>query len=865
MTFLSKKKFYRNLSLVVLVFSIFPSVAHATCSSEGYTVIFTNGIFTSKTEAESNNDDLESIAPLHVKGEEVRFLLGYNPSHLGGVGDLLQAVTQAFGKPLSQYDLNTILMQIHPEVTTRKILLVGHSQGTFYTNEMYQYLIEHGVPRESIAVYNIATPASHVAGGGGYVTSTNDKLINAVRTSEIEGNLEIYANSFYTVGGVVASALRANITVPKEDGHAENAYGGHKLSVYLDGAAPRIVRDIDGALDRLKVASAGESGEGCFVPPNEDLTHKAKSVVYAVADPVVEGFVAANTNIAKTAKSLAQGMVNGIASAGQAFNNLFGKPQVAPTQVAAASSAFEIETVTKQAPVNQPKPQEKKTPPKNVSPVPTEILPSDPIDIQIEQPTSSPPVDIERPLTPVPLTPGYGGGSSNEQTHESNTVGEDDQVDEEEAGEIPPSEPAVLDIEPPATTTASIVECVASIVSGMCVIPSTHINLQWESASDAAYYGVLEGSVLLATTTELLFATDASLNATSTYAVVSYDSAGNTATSSAVEIMAIAQPLIINEIGWAGDNTDPTHQWIELKNISPYTIDVSKFTIARSAESIVLSGSIPAGIHNFAVVQSSTFQVAGNNSIVAPFAALPTVSAEQLVLQWLHPENHVTVDTTPAASACPTWCAGSPQIMLGESIAGIPGISTVLSMERISGTTDGSQPDSWRSTDSYGPWLGTGGATWGTAGIENSSGLPEAGIYCGGVNNMAIENESYNPGTDTTCIVLSRFIPLQLNAPATNRRVGIFRGDVGSSTSLTGNGHPVFGLAAGISQNIESLNPSEGEQFFFAIWEHPTAEIFSSTSVAFNLYFTASALPSPQAPTPPHGNYVIIPWTYTSQ
>ena len=67
---------------------------------------------------------------------------------------------------VADYDLKTILMQIHPEVTTtRKILLVGHSQGTFYTNAIYRYFLEHGMPEGSVAVYNLATPAAYVEGG----------------------------------------------------------------------------------------------------------------------------------------------------------------------------------------------------------------------------------------------------------------------------------------------------------------------------------------------------------------------------------------------------------------------------------------------------------------------------------------------------------------------------------------------------------------------------------------------------------------------------------------------------------------------------------------------------------------------------
>lgn len=175
--------------LIYFLFVSFASAQSLSCLSNGYTVIFVNGILTTEQEAKQAKTDLQNVLPAQINDEPVVVRLGYNPSHLGGGGDLLESITQAFGKPVSDYDLNTILTQVHPEVTTGKILLLGHSQGSFYTDEMYQYLVTHGVPKESIAVYNIGTPESYVAGGGGYLTSSNDKVINQVRDAENNGNL----------------------------------------------------------------------------------------------------------------------------------------------------------------------------------------------------------------------------------------------------------------------------------------------------------------------------------------------------------------------------------------------------------------------------------------------------------------------------------------------------------------------------------------------------------------------------------------------------------------------------------------------------------------------------------------------------
>ena len=125
-----------RVSLFVIAILLTPNFAQAIeCRETGYTVIFTNGIFTDRVKAESDFSILKRVFAEKSNLQDVTFRLGYNPSHLAGLGDAVQVMSQALGSSISSFDLQTILMQIHPEVTTQKILLVGHSQGTFYTNE----------------------------------------------------------------------------------------------------------------------------------------------------------------------------------------------------------------------------------------------------------------------------------------------------------------------------------------------------------------------------------------------------------------------------------------------------------------------------------------------------------------------------------------------------------------------------------------------------------------------------------------------------------------------------------------------------------------------------------------------------------
>ncbi|MCW9054868.1 MAG: hypothetical protein OQJ98_02720 [Candidatus Pacebacteria bacterium] len=207
--------------------------------------------------------------------DKVSFINGYNPSHLAGLGDAVQVVSQAMGSSVNSYDLKTILMQIHSEVKTRKILLVGHSQGAFYTNELYGYLTEHGVPEESIAVYNLASPAGFVAGEGSYLTSANDGLVNNVRE--------------WTAAVGIQNPLPANILIPLARPELDELLRGHSFSEeYLAGAAKTIIADITESLNSLGLEDETVESEGCFDAPAEDFSYQMQHTVFAMVDPAAQ-------------------------------------------------------------------------------------------------------------------------------------------------------------------------------------------------------------------------------------------------------------------------------------------------------------------------------------------------------------------------------------------------------------------------------------------------------------------------------------------------------------------------------------------------------------------------------------------------
>src|SRR3990167_6542470 len=278
-----------------LILLFFPTLALASCSSSGATVVYVNGILTTEQQAQDDLADLRDGYYNRTGNKEIKFINGFNPSHVEGVGDLYKSIVQAYQNEesfVADTDLTTILLQIHPQVTTQKLILVGHSQGTYYTNDLYKYLTSHGVSKSSIAVYNIATPASFVAGGGQYLTSATDKVINRVR----EALKHAPSKESFGAGAALATVpqtmpkdtLSPNTSFVLSPEEQANENGGHSFSnVYLENAPATIVSTISGDISGLS-ATADFNGD-CFAKPSEGISYKTGKAGLGVMD-----FVAAN-------------------------------------------------------------------------------------------------------------------------------------------------------------------------------------------------------------------------------------------------------------------------------------------------------------------------------------------------------------------------------------------------------------------------------------------------------------------------------------------------------------------------------------------------------------------------------------------
>jgi hypothetical protein len=227
-----------------------------------------NGIFTDENGARQNKVELAKGFPPTYNNQSLKIDYVYNPTHVAGLGDLIDYVRQGFFDQKSDYDLTEMLNDASQKVSTQKVLLVAHSQGNFYANNFYDKVAsqEGGVPSESIGVYSVATPAGRVAGDGKYLTSDTDNIIASL------------------VGGTLKRSIMSpntHIVFQNEDDK-----DGHDFSkIYLKYQGDKIISDIKSSLDKLKENSKQNSQDPCISPPKLTALHKIEGVALAVADP----------------------------------------------------------------------------------------------------------------------------------------------------------------------------------------------------------------------------------------------------------------------------------------------------------------------------------------------------------------------------------------------------------------------------------------------------------------------------------------------------------------------------------------------------------------------------------------------------
>ncbi len=312
-------------------------------------------------------------------------------------------------------------------------------------------------------------------------------------------------------------------------------------------------------------------------------------------------------------------------------------------------------------------------------------------------------LEIQQVLQPqAPIFPVFAVGNPADDVQRAggnqlvDTTSEDDEeIVEEVTDEMAPS--VIFDVP----------SCADSIAVSNCVSFGGTTTFAWNSLDiDVDYF---EFSIDEAFATTVVTSTEVYLEPESEgeARVVVVDRAGNRSSEIISPYFAAASPVIINEIAWMGTTASTTGEWVELRNRSSETIDLSGWTLVAQdgTPSINLTGSIaPRGYfllerrNDTAVADISADLVYGNG------AATWSLSNDGEELQLLY--RGALVDQTPLVLT--GWTAGNNA---GKH-----------SMERYLETDSGNDEASWGNNLEIiknGSDAG-GGAIFGTPRARNS-------------------------------------------------------------------------------------------------------------------------------------------------
>ncbi|MBY4707380.1 hypothetical protein K6V18_20335 [Ralstonia insidiosa] len=133
----------------------------------------------------------------------------------------------------------------------RRVLLVAHSQGNLYANASHRLLYTNPeVTPGSFGTIGVASPANYVAGGGEYITSDADVIINALRSI------------------ISDQVLPANVSIPFDTAELS---GHNFIKTYMHIEKPA----------REKIRQITISGLNKLVEPKEAYDYKIVSHIFS--------------------------------------------------------------------------------------------------------------------------------------------------------------------------------------------------------------------------------------------------------------------------------------------------------------------------------------------------------------------------------------------------------------------------------------------------------------------------------------------------------------------------------------------------------------------------------------------------------
>lgn len=857
------------------------------CSPQGYSVFYVNGIFDTKMQAQADADALWYQLGHQYNSQPLTVYSAYNQSHIGGLGDLAETVAQMLFSSLSDLDLHTMLRQMAGEDTTQKLVVVGHSQGALYANQIYNYVTAHGEAPKSVVIYAVATPANYVAGGGSYVTSQSDAVIFGLTLAAQKAGMPVPLPP--NMDTFVDPATSAGLTTT----HAF-------IAAYLFSAGDRIVSDIGNEMKQLQPSASFATLSGCFTPPPASEDAQAQAAL-SILDPAVNGIgagitmgVAAISSVANSATAIILGAINVVEDLQDAQKNAVANTSSTLTSATTTAKSETIINKLYGSSLEGLSPEDKKELLGSAqgSAVALALAPAPKLvtsGVVLGTSTSNISPSLFPSSSNGPIV--GGGGGTNSQTaivagDDTTVVGTDDTDatgtstdntdDNAEASTTPP---VLFD----ASTTApvlSVQECAHSISDSFCLIPTTTATLNWLPVAGATSYEATVNGANVASTADTSATVTLADQASSTLAVIALDASSTPLASADVPVYVYTSPVVINEIEWAGDKVDPAREWFELKNRTPYEINLSNVALYAEdggSQYIPLAGTMS----EFFIVE----RIAGAPAMESPKVEVNSFdqladSGEQIALGWQNGTSTIKLDETPAIATCNGWCAGSTVEDSGV-------IGATLSMERVSADASGLLQSNWASNDTYSNVAnmpgGYGEALYATLGEDNSGHLPEVGWLCNDASTLSPldpRGRLITPGGDqvvhssmpgATCSYLGRFItwPGVLIG-------GVFKGDVGSSTLVSvyvpagtiGDGSAI---EYGAGDHLE--NAQNGDHYFVAIWqERMNMYPFPDDVDSFISYFTIGHRLTRDSQfdpftiaddtNPPHDVYRTIPFTF---
>ncbi len=694
---------------VLLPANVFAQSGSQVCLSSGYTVATINGVLTKNSVAIKNRDDLKYYFDKNYNGEPLTFEYLFNPTHLGGLGDLASVIVQkAFEtETVADYDLIEMLKDASQKVKTQKLLLVAHSQGNFYANSFYDVVTTQagGVPAQSIGVYGVANPASRVVDSGTrWLTSETDKVI-----AWVVGNVPF------------KNIMLPNVRIKLQDG--DNIAGHGFSEVYLKYSSNRIVEDIQYSLNRLSKNTIQNESAPCMSPPKITLAHKQQGVIYAVTDPVLNPIGAGalwafgkGVNGAMLAYNTGTSAVNAVGQVTYAVSDAVYNAILAAlssgtvagnnsaTAILATDSIQNTATTNNQVVASadqiiQTSAQTSRTPPvQTTTPV-----------IVFNATTKTTSVDSSKLVFAASFGTGAGSGSSSAtapQVLGTNTAINESAINQASSESNTTITPIIL-----STPALYVPQCTQTLATDGCLLATTTVRFEWTAVAGADHY-LINKNGEFSTTTATTSSPTVKDFSEYTLEVVAIDSVGNVSATSTQKVSVATIPIAINEIAWMGTVANTSDEWIEIKNNTGHIINISKWRlIAKDGlPNITLVGVIKP--HEYIVLERTDEETIKDISAHGFFTGDLNNSGDQLSLLYgaTSTSTPVTIDQTPAGA----WSAGYNST------------TTRKSMERHFSKESGTSTSNWATNLSY-IKNGTdakGNAISGTPGAENSINTP---------------------------------------------------------------------------------------------------------------------------------------------